>query len=148
MKPFHFAIASIVDANTGFGLVQDGRNIDYRDAELRSHVIRSQSVHAFFAAIGAAVRDSLAAYRERARQRRALDELSNLNDHYLDDIGLTRGDIVAVQLGQTSLEILDLDRRARLAVAPLDFVETEQVDDATRAAAAVNEAAYGKARRA
>jgi len=148
MKHFQFAIASIIDANTGIGLAQGGGNIDYRDAELRSRAIRSKSIRAFFGAIGAAVRDTLADYRERARQRRAIEELSHLNDHYLNDIGLTRGDITAVKLGQTSLEILDLDRRARLAVAPLDFVDTDRVDDATREAEAVNEAAYGKARSA
>lgn len=148
MKHFQFAIASIVDANTGYGLARGGGNIDYRDAELRSRAIRSKSVHAFVAAIGAAVGDILADYRERARQRRAIEELSQLSDHYLDDIGLTRGDIAAVKLGQTSLEMLDSDRRARLAVAPLDFVDTDRVDDSIRAAEAVNEAEYGTAKRA
>ena len=148
MKHFQFAIASIVDANTGYGLEQGSSNSDYRDAELRSRAIRSKSVHAFIAAIGTAVRDTLADYRERARQRRAIEELSHLSDHYLDDIGLTRGDIAAVKLGQTSLEMLDSDRRARLAVAPLDFVDTNRVDDSTVAAEAVNEAEYGTAKRA
>ncbi|MGD2173516.1 MAG: DUF1127 domain-containing protein [Gammaproteobacteria bacterium] len=148
MKHFQFAIASIVDANTGFGLTRGGGNIDYRDAEIRSRAIRSKSVQAFFGAIRAAVRDTLAAYREKARQRRAIEELSLLNDHYLDDIGLTRGDITAVKLGQTSLEVLDADRRSRLAVAPLDFVDTGRIDDLTREAEAVNEAEYGAAKRA
>ena len=148
MKHFQFAIASIVDANTGFGLSRGSGNIDYRDAEIRSRAIRSKSVRAFFGAIRAAVRDTLAAYREKARQRRAIEELSHLNDHYLDDIGLTRGDITAVKLGQTSLEVLDADRRSRLAVAPLDFVDTGRIDDLTREAEAVNEAEYGAAKRA
>ena len=74
--------------------------------------------------------------------------MSRLNDHYLDDIGLTRGDIAAVRLGQTSLEMLDSDRRARLAVAPLDFVGTGRVGDLTRETEAVNEAVYGTAKSA
>ena len=143
MKHLHFAIASIVDANTGFGLNHGGGNVDYETGERVARKLRSKSVHAFFGAIGNIVRDAAAAYREKVRERRALAQLSNLNDHYLDDIGLTRGDILAVKLGQTTLDVLDSDRRARLAVAPLDFVDTSTVDDRARKADAVNEAEYG-----
>lgn len=143
MKHLHFAIASIVDANTGFGLQHGSGKVDYEAGERVARSLRSRSVHDFFEAIGNIVRDAVAAHREKVRQRRALEELSHLNDHYLDDIGLTRGDIVAVKLGQTSLEVLDSDRRARLAVAPLDYVDTATVDKSTRDSEAVNEARYG-----
>ena len=146
MKHLHYAIASIVDANTGFGLHHGGGKIDYDTGERVARSLRSKSVHEFFGAIGNIVRDAAAAYRERARQRRALAELSNLSEHYLDDIGLTRGDIAAVRLGQTTLDALDSDRRARLAVAPLDYVDTTIVDDSARNAEAVNEAEYGEAK--
>jgi uncharacterized protein YjiS (DUF1127 family) len=142
MKHLHFAIASIVDANTGFGLSHGGK-VDYEAGKKVARELRSSSVHGLFGAIGGIVRDAVTARREKARQRRALEELSNLSDHYLDDIGLTRGDIAAVRLGRTSLEALDSNRRARLAVAPLDFIDTETVDDSTREAEAVNEAEYG-----
>jgi len=146
MKHFQFAIASIVDANTGYGLPHGGGKVGYEAEEKRARALRSRSVHDFFSAIGSSIRDILADYRERSRQRRAIDELSRLNDHYLDDIGLTRGDIAAVRLGQTSLEALDSDRRERLAVAPLDTVDTAVVDDRARATDAVNEADYGASR--
>lgn len=143
MKQLHFAIASIVDANTGFGYVHDGK-ADYREEELRARAIRSKSVHAFFGAIAGVIRDAVAGYRERARQRKAVNDLLQLNDHYLEDIGLTRGDIAAVKLGQTSLEVLNADRRARLAAEPLDSIATREVDTAARATRAANEADFGK----
>lgn len=143
MKHLHFAIASIVDANTGFGLSHGGGKVDYEAGEKVARELRSSSVHDFFGAIGGIVRDAVTAQREKARQRRALEELSNLSDYYLDDVGLTRGDIAAVRLGLTSLETLDSDRRARLAVAPLDYIDTETVDDSARDTEAVNEAEYG-----
>ena len=99
MKHLQFAIASIVDANTGFGLHHGGGKVDYEAEERAARTLRSRSVHAFFGAIGGIVRDAVAAHREKARQRRALEELSHLNDHFLEDIGLTRGDIAAVRLG-------------------------------------------------
>lgn len=143
MKHFQFAIASIVDANTGYGLPHRGGKADYETEEKRARALRARSVLDFFGALGSSIRETVADYREKSRERRAIDELSRLNDHYLDDIGLTRGDIAAVKLGQTSLEALDSNRRERLAVAPLDFIETADVDNRTRAAEAVNEADYG-----
>ena len=89
MKHFQLAIASIVDANTGHGFSR-GNSIDYREADLRSRALRSNSAHALFDAIGRLFRDAVAAYRERSRQRRAVESLSQLSDHYLEDIGLTR----------------------------------------------------------
>lgn len=145
MKYFQFAIASIVDANTGYGLAQ-GSGADYRAQELRSRAIRSQSVHGLLGAIGERVRDTVAAYREKLHQRREIDELAQLSDYYLDDIGLTRGDITAVRLGQSSLEQLNADRRTRLAAAPLDYLETQRVDTRAANADAVNEAAYAEAK--
>ncbi len=145
MNHLQLAIASIVDANTGSGFVRGG-GIDYREEELRAHAIRSKSVHELFGAIAGRVRDAVADFRERSRERKALDALSYLNDHYLDDIGLTRGDIAAVRLGQTSLASLGAERRARLAVAPLERVATDAVDVSARAARAANQADYVEAR--
>lgn len=142
MKHLQLAIASIVDANTGHGLVR-GSKTDYRQVELRARLIRSKTVHALLGAISGTIRNAVAEYRETARQRKAVADLSNLSDHYLEDIGLTRGDIIAVKLGQASLEELNADRRARLAVAPLDTVATHKLG--TAAGDAVNAADYSEA---
>ena len=145
MKYFQYAIGSIVDANTGYGLAH-GDRIDYRAAELRSRALRSKSTHAFFAAIGNLIRRAYESYREKARQRRAFHDLMSMNDHFLEDIGLTRGDLAAVRLGQTSLEELNEERRTRLAVAPLDYVATREIEIAARDTDAANEADYAGAK--
>jgi uncharacterized protein YjiS (DUF1127 family) len=53
------------------------------------------------------------------RRRRRLYDLQHLDDHALDDIGLTRADVAAV-LGQPlSVDpVWDLERRARLRRTP------------------------------
>jgi uncharacterized protein YjiS (DUF1127 family) len=145
MKHFQLAIASIVDANTGHGFTH-GNGIDYREEELRSRAIRSKSVHAFFGALGNLLRVSIASYRERARQRKAVEALAQLSDYYLEDIGLTRGDVAAVKLGQASLADLNTDRRARLAVKPLEVIATDKLDTTTGRSAAANEADFAQAR--
>lgn len=145
MKHFQLAIASIVDASTGNGLVH-GTHVDYRGEELRSRALRSKAVHGFFSAIAGTIRDIYENYREKARQRRAVADLMSMNDHFLEDIGLTRGDLAAVTLGQTSLEELNMERRARLAVAPLDAADIREVDSAARDADVVNEDNYARAK--
>ena len=51
MKLFEFAIASIVDVNTGHGLVGKNLSVDYASAIHRGREIRVKSVLALFASI-------------------------------------------------------------------------------------------------
>ena len=46
MKLFQFAVASIVDANTGNGLLHSGGRIDYTAAEHHGRAIRAKTVAA------------------------------------------------------------------------------------------------------
>lgn len=107
MKGLHFAIASIVDANTGNGLAQAKGSSDYRAAAVRGRTIRAKSIAALFNSIKARVVKVIAGFRAVAKQRRDLNSLMNLNDHLLDDIGLTRGDLHAVRLDSTTLDELN-----------------------------------------
>lgn len=106
MNMFQFAIASIVDANTGNGLVYSSENPDYAAAARHGRNIRARSIAATFAAIESRLREVVAGYRAKARQRRNLRTLMNLNDHLLDDIGLSRGDLHAVRLGAVTMKEL------------------------------------------
>jgi uncharacterized protein YjiS (DUF1127 family) len=110
MKSIQFAIASIVDANTGHGLPQNTREIDYQAVSHRAHVIRSRSFTHSLGRIGKAMVDGLKARYKSREQRRSINSLSRLNDHMLDDIGLVRGDIMAAQAGQISLAQLEAQR--------------------------------------
>ena len=44
--------------------------------------------------------DALAGWHAAARHRRTLAELSRMSDAHLDDIGLTRGDVMAMEAGR------------------------------------------------
>ena len=109
MNMFQFAVASIVDANTGNGLVHGGAKIDYAAAERHGRRIRSKSFLDLLAAIGSGLGGLISNYRARAKQRRELNVLLKLNDHVLDDIGFTRGDLYAAQVG--AIDLVELDNR-------------------------------------
>ena len=140
MKPFTFAIASIVDANTGNGLVHRANQPDYIAIERRAHQIRSRSI---IASIKAGLASAIANFRSGAKQRRDLKTLMNLSDRLLDDIGLNRGDLYAVQLGAETLEELDARRQSARQLTPnLQGVAATQ--SVTQEFDAVNEQFYDK----
>jgi len=107
MKGLHFAIASIVDANTGNGLAHAKGGSDFAAAAVHGRTIRAKSIAALVNSIKARVVKVIAGFRAAAKQRRDLNSLMSLNDHLLDDIGLTRGDLQAVRLGSTTLDELN-----------------------------------------
>ncbi len=146
MKSIQFAIASIVDANTGHGLPQNTSEIDYRAANHRAHVIRSRSFIHSLERIGKAVVDGLKAHNKRREQRRRIDSLSRLNDHMLDDIGLVRGDIIAAQSGQISLAQLEAQRTTDKGNAILHSQGTTGVALNPVTTSAANEALYAEAK--
>jgi uncharacterized protein YjiS (DUF1127 family) len=59
---------------------------------------------------------AIVSFRERQAEKRSLRLLSGLNDHILDDIGITRGDVIALQMGQIDLHQLEA-QRSRMSVA-------------------------------
>jgi uncharacterized protein YjiS (DUF1127 family) len=145
MSILQFAVASLVDANTGNELVHRDGKIDYAAAEQRGRVIRSNSVRSLFASIKRQVAELVENHREGARQRRELNALLRLNDYHLRDIGLTRGDLFAVEMGQATLTQLYAHRSQ-------DFVEkarpaiVAQVNQATKNLTVANEAFYDEAK--
>lgn len=146
MKHFQLAIASIVDANTGYGLARGGDVRDTATQERYAREIRSRSVHALLGSLRDSIASLAATLREKSRQRRALAALSRLSDYYLEDIGLTRGDVTAVELGQISLESLNAERRVRLSNEPRNLSASASVEQSTSGAS--NEDSYREARRA
>ena len=131
MKLFHFAVASLVDANTGGNYAHHVSSIDTAAAERHAREIRSRSVIAVARSLGESLKGIVADYRERREAKRALDSLLRLSDHNLDDIGLHRGDLVAVKLGATTLDALNAEREARRNIS--DTVSIERYDDSALA---------------
>ena len=149
MKPFEFAIASIVDANTGHGLEGKYLSVDYASEIHRSREIRSKSVLALVASIKHRIGQVISNYRVRAYNRRAINVISNLSDRLLKDIGIERYEIAQVRAGLTTLEELDASRASRRS-SQIDTVQVLHssglVDKEIRKLEAINQDSYAQAR--
>ena len=146
MKLFEFAIASIVDANTGHGL--EGKNLSDDDsAEIyTAHEIRAKTILAWFASIKHRIGQVISNYHVRANNRRAINEISKLSDRLLGDIGIERYELAQLRAGLITLEELDASRRP----GQVDIVQALQspvrIDKEVRKLGAVNQDSYVLAR--
>ena len=143
MKLLQFAVASIVDANTDHGLVHSGGSIDYSAAERHGRTIRANTVASLISLFKGRISSAISTHRARALKRRGLADLLRLNDRLLKDIGLTRGDLVAVKLGHTTLAELSPLRRAGVDDT-LNLTVPVQVNEQLQNINAVNEAHYAE----
>jgi uncharacterized protein YjiS (DUF1127 family) len=146
MKSLQYAVASIVDANTGHGLTHNGGRIDYAAATQHGRTIRAKSIIALYRLIKAQLGKVISNYRERAAQRRQLVTLAQLDDRILKDIGLSRGDVIAVELGQLTLQQLDAKRRNDYRNESLDLTTVDRIGEQTLKLDAVNQAVYAEAK--
>jgi len=146
MKLLQFAVASIVDANTGNGLVHNEGRIDYAAAIQHGRTIRVKSIIALYKLIKERLGNALSSYRERASQRRQLVTLAQLDDHLLKDIGISRGDVFAVELGQMTLQQLDAQRRNNSQNELSTLTTVDQTGRQPLQLDAVNEAVYHEAK--
>jgi uncharacterized protein YjiS (DUF1127 family) len=106
MKALQFGIASIVDSNTGHGLPRIVWRRDFGAAEKNAQHLRSKTVTTLEQRIGEKITTAIRILRERREHKRNIQQLARLNDRTLEDIGLSRGDIGAAQLGQIDLQQL------------------------------------------
>ncbi len=124
MRLFNFAIASIVDANTGY-LAGKKPFVELEAAGRHGRLIRSKSVHGFFGALGTAIGGYAERLRKHTQDRRDLKQLLRMNDRMLQDIGLTRGDLIAVELGSVTLQQLYDERRSARQEYLVDLVPAQ-----------------------
>ena len=146
MKLFEFAIASIVDANTGHGLEGKNLSVDYASEIHRGHEIRSKSVLALFASIKHRIGQVISNYRVWTNNRRAINEISNLSDRLLKDIGIERYELASVRAGLTTLEELDASRRSSQIDTVQVLHSSGLVDKEIRKLEAINQDSYAQAR--
>jgi len=146
MKLFEFAIASIVDANTGHGLEGKNLSVDYASEIHRGREIRSKSVLALFASIKHRIGQVISNYRVRAYNRRAINVISNLSDRLLKDIGIERYEIAQVRAGLITLEELDASRRSSQIDTVQVLHSSGLVDKDIRKLEAINQDSYAQAR--
>lgn len=100
------------------------RNLDVQAASLGSLLQfrhRSGVVGSVANAVMRAVRRWVAAYRHDWENRSALRALEQLNDRTLDDMGLTRNDLIEAR-GKSNpheaIEVLKAQRQTRIARGP------------------------------
>ena len=129
MKLLQFAVASLVDANTGGDYARHVSSIDTAAAERHAREIRARSVIDVARSLGDSLQAVLAEYRERREAKRELDNLLRLSDYNLADIGLHRGDLIAVKLGATTLEALNAEREARRNIS--SSASIERIDESS-----------------
>ena len=146
MKLFEFAIASIVDANTGHGLEGKNLSVDYASEIHRGREIRSKSVLALFASIKHRIGQVISNYRVRAYNRRAINEISNLSDRLLKDIGIERYELAQLRAGLTTQEEFDASRRPIQIDSVQALYSSALVDKEIRKLDAVNQDSYAQAR--
>jgi len=146
MNYFQFAIASIVDANTGHGLVYNTDKIDYAAAASHGREIRSKSIVALLGQVKRRLSNAIASIRERQAQKRNLRRLAGLNDHILEDIGISRGDVIALQMGQIDLRQLEAQRFKKRSATRLHPAATTRSVGNTVRRNALNEAVFARAK--
>jgi uncharacterized protein YjiS (DUF1127 family) len=146
MKLLQLAVASIVDANTGYGLAHSGGRIDYSAQARHGRTIRAKSIVALYGLLKEQLSKSISSYHEHVKQRRQFAVLGQLNDHQLRDIGLSRGDLIAAELGQVNLQQLDAKRHNGKQNELPDLPTADRVDPQTLQLSAINEAVYAEAK--
>ena len=146
MKLLQFAAASIVDANTGQGLAHRTNPIDYAASAQNAHTIRAKSITALYRLIKDQVTNAISSYRAHSNKQLQVAALAKLDDRLLKDIGLSRGDIYAVQSGGVSMEQLESARRANRQHRQSGISKIAPVGQQTLQLDAVNEAVYAGAK--
>jgi uncharacterized protein YjiS (DUF1127 family) len=146
MKLIQLGIASIVDANTGNGFPHSAGGIDYAAAENHAHRIRSRSVITLLQRIGEKISSTLQALYQRREQRHGIQQLTRLNDHILEDIGFTRGDVIAAQQGKIDMSQLEARRNENTSSAVVPLRNVAGIHSKADSRSAINEAIYASAK--
>ncbi len=113
MKFLNLAVASIVDANTGNGISRqyiDQFGSNHSAHERHGREIRSRSFLDLVAKIMASVQKYIEDSKAEARRRQAIKDLSQMDNRFLKDIGLSQDDLYDIELGLTDLEALNARR--------------------------------------
>lgn len=146
MNALQYAIASIVEANTGYGLPRGAASIDYADAGAASRRHHAQAVSKYLQRTGRAISVILYRLRKRRELRRSLRQLSNLSDRLLEDIGFTRGDISAAQSGKMNQAEFEQLRIRNLGEKKIQQRKIVVAGKHASARNAINEAVFEKAK--
>lgn len=146
MKTLQFAIASVLDASLGQSPVQHSVAADHLAIDPNIKQRRSRNLRNYLQGLRRSVIAVVAGLRKRRKLKQNLRQLGPLSDRQLDDIGFTRGDIIAAENGYLNMAQLELQRSRNRDIQPIfarnKIVTTGNINSVT----AQNDAAYARAR--
>jgi len=146
MSTFQFGIASIIDSNTGYGLPHSlSRNVVAASSRGQGRSL-SKTVFDYLLRVRSGLSAARIVLRKRRELNRSLRQLSLLNDHMLEDIGLSRGDIIAAQKGLLDRRQLENQRILNRGDGQALLREASRGASDLEDRKAVNEAVYAKAK--
>jgi len=116
MNTIVLAIASIVDAHTSLGYTRQLTKVSSAqlDAQIqRGRRIRAKSVFDLVGAVVSWFDGQIDNLKERAQERRGVDQILGLNERMLKDIGLATSDVQGLRSGVLSLDDIQHRRNTR-----------------------------------
>ena len=144
MKLITFGIASIVDANTHY--LHHSDIPDYDATVRHGREIRGKSVIESLNALRSFIGNVINGISDRAREKREVARLLHMNDAMLADIGLSRGDLFAVNHGISSLADLQVRREKKVKAAATGHSSQSRSASVKRDEIAANEAVFASAK--
>jgi uncharacterized protein YjiS (DUF1127 family) len=146
MKLLQFSIASIVDVNTGSGFpLITGRAEKVADIKGSRRTLTSKLVN-YLQRVRTGISVARIVLRKRRALKRSLQPLSQLNDHLLEDIGFSRGDILAAESGLIDLAELESQRIRNLGKRRVNLRHGTATVDNPATRNAFNEAVFARAK--
>lgn len=122
MNSLIFAVASIVDTTTGQQLSTVDRerfNRDYGSAASHGRKIRSQTMARLIDKMKSNLANISEKFQQYNRRQKEVKQLSALNQHLLQDIGLNKKDIYLISRGKMTLESIQTQKSQADLLTPV-----------------------------
>ena len=146
MKLFQYAIASIVDVNTGNGLPLTTGRAEKVAAKQVSGPSVIGKIANYLQRVRSGISVARIVLRKRRAQQRSLRQLSQLDSHLLEDIGLSRADIVAAEIGLIDVAELGSRRIENRGNKRINLRQGTGTTDNVETRNAFNEAVFARAK--
>lgn len=146
MKLFHYAIASIVDVNTGNGLpLTTGRAEKVAVGQV-SRPALSARIANYLQRVRSGISAARIILRKRRAQKHSLRQLRELDGHLLEDIGLSRADILAAEMGMIDAAELESRRIENRGNKRINLRQGLGTAENAETRHALNEAVFARAK--
>jgi uncharacterized protein YjiS (DUF1127 family) len=146
MKLLNYAIASIVDVNTGNGLPLATGHCEKSTVAQGPQRTRASKLANYLQRVRAGISVARIVLRKRRALKRSLQPLSQLSDHLLEDIGLSRAEVLAAESGQIDLAELEARRMENRGNKRINLRQITSTGENRETRNAFNEAIFARAK--